>query len=523
MVTTEPTRRIAGREWPLPADVPAFAAVLTALVIGVVPAVVLVTGIHAAVVLAWALVAYGLVVLATRDVASGVAAAVPVLATVNADVPLRPGPNRTVDLDVVVADAAVLAAIALLAVIVWVRHAPRPSVRSLRRGVGFLGPPGLLLVAFAIWALIGAPFAAHDPVTAAVFGLVQLRYVVYFAVGAGLVTARVASIRQLSLALVVAVVGHSLFALAQFANGEPFGLPYLGETLDDTQLGFLWFDHPRGRYLGGLVGNNAAYGTVAVPAVGVLVWLAERAEARVRRVSIATIGVIGALCVPLSQYDSVLIAFATVLLGSVALATLPDWPAAVREPVVADRRRALAGVLAAAALATVAVLAVGAVAVFDLLPVVSSKNLETRLTDYANAVAVGLRNPVFGLGGGNAEQLASDVGFSDDIAVHSILFSYLAETGFVGAALWTGAIVASARTAVGLAWARGGRDLVGYLCVGAVGFLAIAMIDQIWDNHTSLGVFWLFAGAIVGAHRSELPRSGSGSRDRGGPVDDDPG
>lgn len=503
MVTADALRYVRSGGPPTRGGVPAFATLLAALVIGAVPAVTLLTGVHPVAPLVAALAGYGIVVLVVEDVVAGVVAAIPVLATVNADVPLRRGPSRTVDLSIAVGDLGILAAVGLLAVAAATQRSSSREGSAVRRTLGLLGWPGGLLAAFAGWALLGSAFAAHDPTTAAVFGVLQFRYVVYFGVAAALVATGLATVHQFSAALAIAVVGHSAFAIAQYANGEPFGLAYLGETLDETTLGLLWFDQPRGRYLGGLVGNNAAYATVAVPSVAILVWAFDRARGRLRHLAVGAIALIGLLCVPLSQYDSVLIAYTTVLVGSVALATVPAWPERVREVATADRRRALGGLLAAVAATVVAVLAVGAVAVFDALPVVRSKNLGPRLHDYTRAVGLALEYPVFGYGGGNVEPVGSTIGFSDDIAIHSILFSYLAETGFVGAGLWLAAVVATGRDAVRLAWDRGGRDLVGFLCIGAVGFLAVAMIDQVWDNHTSLGVFWLFAGAIVGAYRAE--------------------
>jgi len=529
MVTAETLRDVRSHRSLGLAEVPALAALLTALVMGVAPAVILLTDAHALRVLTVVLAVYGLLVLVADAVESGVVAAIPVLATVNADLPIRPGPSRTVDLALVVGDGAMLAGIALLAgdaVARWygagtgglgglpigergreARSARKPTVRDAagewRSTVGW---PGLLLAGFAGWALLGAAFAAHDPTTAATFGILQFRYVVYFAAVAALVARGLATVRGLSVAFAIAVVGHSLFALAQFANGEPMGFTRLGETIHDNELPLGWFgiDQYRGRYLGGLAGNNAAYATLAVPAVAVAVWIGDQTRGRSRGLAGAAIALVALLCLSLTQYDSVRIAFATVFVGSLALATLPNWPAWAGEPILRDRARSLGIVLAVGAAAVVLVLAVGAVAVFDLLPGVSSKNLGPRLSDYANAVAVALRHPLFGYGGGNVEPVGSQIGFSDDIAIHSVLFSYLAETGFVGAGLWTAAVIATGWRAVRLAWARSGRDVVAYLCVGAVGFLMIAMIDQIWDNHTSMGVFWLFAGAIVGAYHAEV-------------------
>lgn len=126
-----------GRSRPSTHSVLALATLLTALVIGVVPAVALHADVHPIVVLGVALGAYGLLAVATGEVASGAVASIPVLATVNADVPLWEGPNHTVELAVVLADVGVLAGAGIVAVELLGRRGeradPPPRWRALRR------------------------------------------------------------------------------------------------------------------------------------------------------------------------------------------------------------------------------------------------------------------------------------------------------------------------------------------------------------------------------------------------------
>lgn len=490
-------------------DVLVFGAFLTLLVIGVVPAVAILTVVGPLGALVGALLTYGAVAVVTGNVAPGVVAAVPVLATVNADVPLRRGPNRTVDLGVVVGDAAVLAAAVLVvAGLYGARSSRSRSDRTRTGGVRgawrTLGWPALFLAAFAGWALAGAAFAAHDPGTAAAFGVGQFRYVAYFAVAAGLVATDYANLRGLAGAFVVAVLGHAGFALAQFLHRGSLGLSVLGETVRDNKLTITLLGEtmPIGRFLGGLVGNNAAFATLALPAVALLVWFAVRSDGLERRLALLGTGLLGLFCVPLSQYDSATVGFVVTAGLAAALASRPSWPSPFREYVERHRVGSLVASVAAVAAAVAVIAAVGVVRVLEVLPLVGPRNLDTRIADYRRAFELALEYPVFGYGGGNVESVGAELGFSGDLAIHSVVFSYLAETGFVGLALWLGAVLTSAVAAVRLAWSDH-RDagVAAALCVGAIGFFVMAMLDQVWDNHTSMGVLWLFAGAIVASWR----------------------
>jgi hypothetical protein len=545
---------------------------LTVLVVGVVPAVTVLRDAAPLQVLAGALACYGLVAVATRCAVPAVVASIPVLVTVNADLPLWTGPNDTVELAIVLGDLGVSTGLALLAWrialgayrrwtgsdaasdggsrVVYDRRlaGDRPSVVT-RRYLRVVGLPAAFLAAFAIWALVGAAFAAHDAETAAAFGVSQFRYVGYVAVVAGLVAADLAGLRSLAIAYATGMVGQAGFALAQFWNGDAFGLSTLGEAgrIGQLTVHVLGAERASGRFLGGLTGNNAAFASLAIPAAAVLVWIAlgspglgragsDRApenganrsgssrnassgnrsegdrrlldrsagprpiERRwpVRIAAAIGVGAIGLLCIPLTQYDSATLGFVATVAGAVVLASLPAWPRGIGQRVRANRGAIVAASLVTVVAAVVAVLVVGATEILEALPLVSSQNLETRLADYRQAVELAVERPLFGYGGGNVETVGEELGFSANIAIHSILFSYLAETGVVGAGLWVGAVVATGVRATELAWSEDETAvLAGVLCVGAVGFLVVAMIDQIWDNHTSLGAFWLFAGAIV--------------------------
>ncbi|GAB3684727.1 hypothetical protein GCM10028857_14120 [Salinarchaeum chitinilyticum] len=488
----------------------AFGALLTALVIGAVPAIVVPGGVPSMPALAVALGSYALLAVATRNVVPGTVAAIAVLATVNADVPVVRGPERTVDLAIVIGDLAVGAAAVLLAA--WLfRTASVGSVRDARelarRAWRTLGWSWCFLAGFAIWALVGAAFAAHDSRTAAVFGLIQLRYVGYFAVAAGVVAVGFADVRSLAGAFVIAMIGHAAFALAQFANRGSFGVSTLGETPRSNELTIDLLGHamPMGRFLGGLVGNNAAFVSLALPAIAVLVWIVADPDAGSLRRGLALLGIVllGIFCIPLSQYDSAVLGFAVTIGLASVLASVQYWPSGSRDWVERERIRLLGGAGVAALVAAVVVAIVGAAAVLEALPFVSGENLETRIADYRRAYDLALEHPLFGYGGGNVEPVAAEIGFSNDVAIHSIVYSYLAETGFVGLALWLAAVFAIGVRAVRLAWSdHADAAVVAALCVGALGFLVIAMLDQIWDNHTSMGVFWLFAGAIAGRYRA---------------------
>lgn len=482
-----------------------FGAFLTLLVIGIVPAVAIVTIVEPLEALVGALLAYASVAILTRNVAPGIVAAVPVLVTVNADVPLVRGPNRTIDLAVVVGDVAILAAVVLLLSWLSANRSRLTASDALDWTQGTLGWTAVFLTAFAVWALIGAAYAAHDPQTAAAFGLTQFRYVVYFAVSASLVATGYVELRALTGAFVLAVLGHAGFAVAQFLNRGTFGLSVLGETVRDNKLTLeIWGETmPIGRFLGGLVGNNAGFASIALPAVAVLVWIAVRGDWLERSLALLGAALLGALCIPLSQYDSATVGFVVTAGLAALLASRPYWPSRYSAYVERHRGRSLAASGVAGAAVAAAIVAVGVGTVLEALPLVGTKNLDTRIADYRQAFELALQYPVFGYGGGNVESMGTELGFSGNFAIHSIAFSYLAETGFVGLALWLGALLATAVRAVRLAWSEH-RDaaVAAALCVGAVGFFVMAMLDQIWDNTTSMGVLWLFAGAIAGSYRS---------------------
>ena len=487
---------------PTTTDVSSFAwtaTLLVGLLVGVVPVLALTTEFLPLVLVAAAGVVYGVVILATRTGFEGLVSAVVVFATFDVGVTLMQGPGRipVSSLDIMAVD--VVAVPLLIVFVYWIGG--RVSLRSLRRP-RFDGKTIAIaaLSVFLVWTVLSAVVANGQSSVAPLLDTVQyLRYGLLFVLAAFIV--RATNPWCVVYPLAIAVWGHLAFALAQITNRGGFGLKALGETptviLGTFTLGDMAI--PYGSYAGGFVGHSREFTIILLLCIPLSLAIAARHS------WLGRLGVLGStaaavLVIRTADTDA---GWAALLLTGVLLATAFGY-AALRERsrgvAVGVLAAGVTSVVAAAGLAVAVAVRASAGAV-PAVPLFDTRTLAIRIEQYVVAVEVAREYPLFGLGSGNFFLVIERFGLPDLRGIHGIVFSYLAATGFVGAA----AYVLGATTVLFVAFRRvlertgPERLLWGAIVCGMVGFHAYSLWDlaHLWD--AALSIFWLLMGVVVGA------------------------
>ena len=200
-----------------------------------------------------------------RELLPATAIAVLVLSTFSANVPLLSGATDypgTIGPQVVLVQPALLALVALLiANGAYHRH----SVPRIELAFG-------LFVAWSfLSAIVGNPPRQDTALYCSIALLTPL-----LGIGAlyRAVRERVLALPQVCLALIVALAGHSAWALAQLVNSGPFGLTYLGETgrsgVASTMTLPIVGEFSTGLFVSGFTGGNSPYSILAALVIPVV-------------------------------------------------------------------------------------------------------------------------------------------------------------------------------------------------------------------------------------------------------------
>lgn len=499
--------------------------------------------------------AYGATALLLRRVVAGTVVALVVLATFKANVPVLAAAHQFPK-DVVGDLLLVHLPLAVAAVVV-----------AHRRWYRSVGIPAVLFAAFVLATTVPVlSGTAPAPLAAASFALFAALGLLTYVTVAGAVADDVVRFETVVQTFLAVVSAHAAVGVLQFLNQGPFGLTRLGEggplrrvAVDIPVVGRATI----GPYVSGFTGMSfvLAYLVVLVAPAAVVVAVRRLGRPRVRgsRVVAAAwilvlVGVIrasasdaarGALLVALcsfavllvalhrppissfvadvfrgrnaararSMFASVVVAVGTVVFLSPSTATGSSPGSGTSAAAPADAQAA--GETGGDGAGSVAE---GVGRFTDLsLPFVSLANLDVRLLQYVAAVDVFARHPLFGIGGMNWVRVASEYGFEAPwnqnfpVAIHSVYFTLLAETGAVGTGLYLGAIATVLYGGLGLAAADSGETaLVLAVLAGLVGALAYSAFGVL-HLYAAAGLipFWALAGALAGHARavdaSEIP------------------
>jgi hypothetical protein len=499
-----------------PQDVIGSAVVLTALLIVGVPLLALVGGVPVLAAVAVAGLAYGAFLLATRTPIEGAFAAVFVLLTFAADLPLpvlgvpRGGNAGVLHPEFMLVDVVALPLAGLFAYWWWTGHTPsRPLFDTRGARVAAVALAGLVVWSF-LSALVGN---GPSRLAAAYWALFQARYLLVFVVAA--VIARRIGIRPAVYSLLVAVAGHVLVAIAQTINSGGFGLTQLGDYMRGATNAFALagVTIPTGMYAGGFAGTVRVLAALAILCIPVLVVLVMDGSA-VRRAlaALALAGVVFVLRV--ANTDAGVGAFVVGLaLLAVALAVL-----AVRGTTHTRTDYALGGLALLGSLALTYILYqahdAGPTATtsgkapsttakaISALPLVSGSYLTVRFNQYTAALDIAARHPLFGIGGLNFTLISARYDLPHAIVVHSAYFGYLAAVGVVGLALFLASLLAVVVVALRNALSRApptDRPLWAALVCGGIGFAAFVFWTGLHSGTVAFLVLFVLAGAVVGA------------------------
>lgn len=389
--------------------------------------------------------------------------------------------------------------------------------------------------AFVLWTLLSALFGAPpNQDTALYFSLYALTVWLGIAATVRVVRSGTMTLRQVVTVFLVAVAGHTAFAIAQFFNQRSFGMTFLGEVgrapTDNVVGAGPLGEFTIGVYLSGFTGGNGPLSVVLVLAVPVALAIGYERTGSVRRIALLG-AVLMAIVLRFTGKDAargaLLLSF--LVLGGLAArewwrATDGRWRRSLSSKIGAFRSTGLALVLSISALFLPSSKSggtsrpgvdgggggldgVGAVDLTGIsIPYFNLQSLGIRLAQYVVGLDIAVRNPVFGIGGANYPYVANWYGLPSHIGdgpfpLHSVYVATLAETGVPGFVLYVGATVLVLWAGWRLYLDRPDEKvfLAGVLAA-LVGYVAVAF----WVVNVRFGMilpFWLLGGAIVAASR----------------------
>jgi len=359
------------------------------------------------------------------------------------------------------------------------------------------------------------------------FGATEFRYAIYQvlrdAIAIAILVSIYFSIRRQTDAefilrvLLLALVFHVTFALAQIVHGGPFGLSVLGE-LHEENVDYSLLSRYSGReirlgpwtvanYFSGLAGAPYRLAALVVLVLPLSFALAATTAHRRAWLGFAFFAV-AIVVLSLSRG-----AWGGMVVALIALAWLQGRR--TRDRIGGRRRLRLGGV----------VVVLGAM--LPLIAVVRSRLFETNLSRSASQrlelVRVGLTrlpDPIRGMGPNNfavAFEGMPSVGLRAQEPIHNVYALYLIETGVVGLALYLATLGVIVVTGIGLA--RGGGHEVavyaGAITAGIIGLSAWGMTTWLYRDHVVYTTFWLLCGVLMALKRVDL-QDPSGSRFRAG-------
>ncbi|MFC6988173.1 O-antigen ligase family protein [Haloplanus sp. GCM10025708] len=133
------------------------------------------------------------------------------------------------------------------------------------------------------------------------------------------------------------------------------------------------------------------------------------------------------------------------------------------------------------------------------VPLFDLSNLGIRLTQYAAGISLFLQHPLFGIGGANFPYYADSFGIPDQLPIHNVYLTLLAETGVVGFVLYVGFLVAVVRRGVRSLRSEATDVYVrGAALAGVVGYLGFMFWDHmLFNSVVSSFTFYAVCGALA--------------------------
>lgn len=520
-----------------PADSLKTALVLAALLVVFVPVVALTTGIPLLVLVFFAGLLFLIHLLVTDRLLVGVGSAFFVLLTFYTDVPVVdvPGTERAT---VYLFDPLLLL-VGVLGVY-WHHQSSKRIPASGRLAV-------VLLSLFAGWSAISA-LVGNGPSQAAalVFTVDQVRFTLVLLFTALYVLHT--HPRCVVYPLLVAISSHSAVALAQASNGTSFGLSYLGEGGIDPmgQVTIGPFIYQASQHTGGFTGNSRIL-------VGLLllltpIFVVQLLDSRRK----ALLGFLGAtlsgILVLIGNTDSGLAAFVLTMISLLGAFVVLYWrnPDVPRVRGSAVAISVVGGTIILRMWGRIARLAGGIIprpgdggsarntdgstagsgdsavnsggpAVNETGSVVNdggstvlgglinTDTLGIRLHQYAAALDIAGRYPLFGLGGSNFNLIAPMYGIPAEMAIHNIFLSYLAATGIPGLLLFLASLGATVLLTLRRVFTTSAdrQLLLLGLLVGIISYLAFAFWTTMGEITVAMATFWSVCGIAIGASVTE--------------------
>lgn len=490
---------------------------LSTLLVAGVPLLAVSIGVPTLGLVAAAGVLYAAVLVFTDTVFEGLCGAVFVLVTFAANIPLIElpmggGGYTTPMLEVLMVDVVV---VPFAGLICWWLYAGKLSLSFGREKIA-----GYALAGLVGWSLLAA-LVAHGPSRlAALFYVVgHLRYLLLFAVGA--VVVRYIGIHTTIYSLCIAIFAQLAYAIVEVLYREPIGLTRLGDGVGGFisvfSVGPLLFKTSLSA--GGFTGTSRVLATVLLLVVPILLVIIVRRSPPWKLVAAVTL-VASIFLFRVSKSDS---AFGALLITtfSAGVALCVFWrttdPAGrtVRYK-TADYVFGFASSIGSIFLAVFLFSRPNIVKGNAGSRAISTANLSDRIQQYVAALDIGFHYPLFGIGGMNFPLVAESYGLPDPIAIHNSYLSVLASTGIPGAILFLVSIGTVFVVAGGMALStETDRLFWAMLVCGMLGFHAY----NFWTTggEVTYLVFWVLAGAIVGArrhkqHTGETSRSATPAR-----------
>lgn len=469
------------------------AALLVGLVVLVVPALAVSTDVPPRRLFLAASAAYLLAILAADTVFEGLAAALFVTAAFNVTAYLT-GSQAAIGFRVRILDVLLVAVLASLAA---TRRWRRVSPRS---------PGGLVVwsfAAFVVWSFAASVVQHGLPGPGRrLYAVDQLRYLGLLVASALIVGE--SDPRCAVYPLLLSLGGALAFAVDEVFTGRAGYLTHFGTVGDGLHR--LWPSpsltsfplESTVLYAGSPVGQSRLMAGMALLFLALLFAAATRSRTHRALAAAGPLGVVGVLASSSDAGRMGLYAVAAIFLAYWSYLGLRRYGARrLQRAVVPLFALAGAAVLVWALTATAA----GRSEVLFL----KTNTLDVRLGQYAAAVRIAARDPLFGLGRG----------FGVRPVVHNVFLANLVATGVVGLAAYAASVAATVRLAVdGLADAppREGWVWLGALA-GAVAFYVYAfwVVAHLWVALNA--TYWLVAGVAVGTSLGSTDGSPGATRD----------
>ncbi len=359
-------------------------------------------------------------------------------------------------------------------------------------------------------------------------------------------------------ALSLAVLGNAVFGLAQVVNQGVFRLRRLGEIgYGASNPDVLVMRLPIvgafnvGAFVSGLTTDSYALATLLVLVFPILVLLVVDRRHRARTRLLGVLGLLlAALVLRATRSDAarggVVIGLACLIVltaasGRLSLGQLGGQRTGDRDGLErADGGVPTSGVNIGTVISTATVaVATGFVLFTEVRRVTGGAGVRTRsptatlsprLEQYAAGVDLLLSNPLFGIGGGNFQYVASSYGIPEGTAMHSIYLLVPVETGLPALGAFCAFLLVVLRAGWSLVTGGSGRTeaqtqsdplLLAAGVAGVVAVLAMAGLDHLLlDRPTAFVPFCALCGAVVGASRVDVSTGWTNSESSGSGVRD---